>query len=73
MFVLKLLYDRYDEPINVMSTNEIYNAIDDASETGDDTPSGTKISHLFKGEAGQIAYKAMIVIESKGRYRFNLP
>ena len=53
------------------TTNEIFDAIDEASKTGDNIPE-RKMSHLFRGKGSQIAYNDMIVTVSKGRYKFNL-
>jgi len=72
-FVLELLYKAYKEETYVMSTNEIFNAIEEASITGDDFPQETKISHLFKGKAGNLILDNIIVTEAKGKYRINLP
>ena len=72
-FVLELLYKAYKEETYVMSTNEIFNAIEEASITGDDFPQETKISHLFKGKAGNLILDNIIVTQSKGKYRINLP
>ena len=72
-FVLRLLYDIHDKPINVLSSKDIFDAIDEASDTGDDLPTESKLMHLFRGVAGEAAFDAMIVTEAKGRYRFNLP
>ena len=72
-FVLQLLYKIYDKDINVMSSKDIFDAIDEASDTGDDLPTESKLMHLFRGVAGEAAFDAMIVTEAKGRYRFNLP
>ena len=56
----------------ILTTDEIFNAIDEASETGDDIPTERKMSHLFRGKAPKLAYNDMIVRVSKGRYKFNL-
>ena len=72
-FVLRLLYDMHDKPINVLSSKDIFDAIDRAAENNYDFPSESKLRHLFRGVAGEAAFEAMIVTEAKGRYRFNLP
>jgi hypothetical protein len=72
-FVLRLLYDKHDKDINVLSSNDIFDAINEKSVSGDDVPTESKLSRLFRGKAAEAAFKAMIVTETKGRYRFNLP
>ena len=72
-FVLSLLYDIHDKPINVLSSKDIFDAIDRSAENNYDFPSESKLRHLFRGVAGEAAFDAMIVTEAKGRYRFNLP
>ena len=72
-FVLRLLYNKHDKDINVMSSNDIFDAINEKSVSGDDVPTESKLSRLFRGKAAEAAFKAMIVTETKGRYRFNLP
>ena len=72
-YTLELLYEAYKNQESILTTKQIFDALDKKATELDITLPESKLSHLFRGIEATKAKKNIIVTVAKGIYRINLP